>query len=159
MHPGISAWPSAYFYASQLKDAPAVLGDARSAPFHQNPCFSPLAFFDCRCCQLFIAVHVFMTWSTAFEILIMESFEKRLPMFVIVCLPVLMDGGMSKTGKVGRPGAVAWKAVRQLRYATLQKSIWRARSLRVQYLAESMQHLNAIFRWANHCCIQELSES
>ncbi|CAL8465380.1 g4916 [Coccomyxa elongata] len=48
MHPAISAWPSAYFYAGQLKDASAVLGDARSAPFHQTPCFPPLAFFDCR---------------------------------------------------------------------------------------------------------------
>ncbi|BDA50111.1 probable helicase SEN1 at C-terminar half [Coccomyxa sp. Obi] len=48
MHPAISAWPSAYFYASQLKDAPAVLNDARSALFHQTLCFPPLAFFDCR---------------------------------------------------------------------------------------------------------------
>ena len=49
MHPAISAWPSSYFYAGYLKDAPAVLGNSRSAPFHQTPCFPPLAFFDCRC--------------------------------------------------------------------------------------------------------------
>ncbi|KAK9903356.1 hypothetical protein WJX75_003688 [Coccomyxa subellipsoidea] len=48
MHPAISAWPSSYFYAGYLKDAPAVLGNSRSAPFHQTPCFPPLAFFDCR---------------------------------------------------------------------------------------------------------------
>lgn len=48
MHPAISAWPSEYFYSGQLKDAPAVLNTARTAPFHQTPCFPPLAFFDCR---------------------------------------------------------------------------------------------------------------
>lgn len=46
MHPAIAAWPSAHFYAGALRDAPAVLGGRRDAPFHAL--LPPLAFLDCR---------------------------------------------------------------------------------------------------------------
>ena len=46
MHPAISAWPAARFYGGRLKDA--VTAADRAAPFHAQPCFAPLAFFDCR---------------------------------------------------------------------------------------------------------------
>ena len=54
MHPAISAWPSAFFYSGQLQDAAAVSalpsggGGGRSAPWHERPCFPPLAFWDCQ---------------------------------------------------------------------------------------------------------------
>ena len=59
MHPAISAWPSSFFYSGQLQDAAAVVvppsgggggggGGGRSAPWHERPCFPPLAFWDCR---------------------------------------------------------------------------------------------------------------
>lgn len=46
MHPAISAFPSARFYAGRLRDAPAVRGAAREQPFHALPHFKPLLFFD-----------------------------------------------------------------------------------------------------------------
>jgi hypothetical protein len=56
MHPAISAWPSAFFYSGQLQDAAALVvppsgsngSGGRSAPWHDRPCFPPLAFWDCR---------------------------------------------------------------------------------------------------------------
>lgn len=47
MHPAIAAWPSSFFYGGRLRDAAAVCGDRRAAPFHAL--FPPLVFFDVRC--------------------------------------------------------------------------------------------------------------
>ena len=49
MHPAIAVWPSTFFYQGQLVTARSLAdGKARRADFHSQPCFPPLAFFDCR---------------------------------------------------------------------------------------------------------------
>ena len=49
MHPAIAAWPSTFFYQGKLVTARSLAdGKARRADFHSQPCFPPLAFFDCR---------------------------------------------------------------------------------------------------------------
>ncbi|KAK9830550.1 hypothetical protein WJX72_012414 [[Myrmecia] bisecta] len=48
MHPAISAWPSAFFYDGKLVDGRGIReGGERDAAFHKQPCFPPLAFYDC----------------------------------------------------------------------------------------------------------------
>lgn len=49
MHPAIAVWPSTFFYQGKLVTARSLAdGKARRADFHSQPCFPPLAFFDCR---------------------------------------------------------------------------------------------------------------
>ena len=49
MHPAIAVWPSNFFYQGKLVTARSLAdGKARRADFHSQPCFPPLAFFDCR---------------------------------------------------------------------------------------------------------------
>ena len=46
MHPAIAAFPSAHFYQSKLKNGENVLSGDYQKPFHSDPIFPPLAFFD-----------------------------------------------------------------------------------------------------------------